>query len=140
MRGYKTNIEDDTTENEDFRRVLYTAPHSQLVLMSLLPSEEIGEEVHGRNDQFFRIEYGNGMAVLNGEEVPFKAGDCVVVPSGTKHNIINTSKVNKLKLYTIYSPAKHPDGLVIKKKHENKDGDMVRTRFYDRRPIGFSKP
>ncbi len=112
MKGYVANIEKLTMANTDFRRVLYTAPHSQLVLMSLMPSEEIGEETHGELDQFFRIESGVGKAVIDGVEYEISDGSAVVIPAGTKHNIINQSQVEPLRLYTIYSPADHKDGTV----------------------------
>ncbi|MEI6843185.1 MAG: cupin domain-containing protein [bacterium] len=115
MKGYVTNIEKDSLENENFRKVLYTAPNSQLVLMSLLPEEDIGEETH-HLDQFLRIEQGTGKTVLNGVEYPLEDGSAIVVPAGTKHNIINTSKTEKMKLYTVYSPANHLDGTIHKTK------------------------
>ncbi len=115
MKGYVTNIEKDSMDNDYFRKVLYTGPNSQLVLMSLLPGEEIGEEVH-HLDQFLRVEAGKGKAVLNGEEYYLEDGSAVVVPSGTKHNIINTSDSGTMKLYTIYSPANHKDGTIHKTK------------------------
>jgi len=118
MSGFVTNIEEKTLQNENFREVLYTAPHSQLVVMSLLPNEEIGEEVHETVDQFLRIETGEGKAVLDGEEHTLTDGSAVVVPAGIKHNIINTSSTEKLKLYTIYSPAEHRDGTIHKTKEE----------------------
>lgn len=112
MAGFVTNIEDVTVNNNNFRQVLFTAPHSQLVVMSLLPNEDIGSETHANVDQFFRIEEGQGKTVLGGEEHPLSAGDVVVVPAGTEHNIINTSATEKLKLYTVYSPANHKDGVI----------------------------
>ena len=118
MAGYVGNIEELTLANDFFRQVLFTAPHSQLVVMSLQPSEDIGVETHGNVDQFFRVEEGEGKVVLNGEETLFKTGDAIVVPAGTEHNVINTSAENKLKLYTIYSPANHPDGIIHKTKAE----------------------
>lgn len=118
MVGFHTNIEADTLANTNFRKVLYTGAHSQLVLMSLLPNEEIGMEVHGNVDQFFRFESGEGKAILNGEEIMFKAEEVLIVPAGTNHNIINTSSTEPLKLYTIYSPANHPDGTVHATKAE----------------------
>ena len=117
MTGYITNIEKDTLNNSDFRRVLYTAPHSQLVLMTLQPGEEIGEEVHEHVDQFFRIEEGMGKVILNGEETKIVDGSAVVVPAGTLHNVINIGDT-PLKLYTIYSPANHPDGTIHHTKAE----------------------
>jgi mannose-6-phosphate isomerase-like protein (cupin superfamily) len=118
MTGYHTDIEAETISNTNFRKVLFTAPHSQLVVMSLLPSEEIGMEVHQNVDQFFRFESGEGKAILDGEEILFKANDVVIIPAGTNHNIINTSATDPLKLYTIYSPANHPDGTVHATKAE----------------------
>ncbi len=112
MIGYHADIEELTLANDNFRRVLYTASHSQLVLMSLLPNEEIGMEVHENVDQFFRFEKGSGKVILNGEETVIGDGGAVIVPAGTNHNVINTSSTETLKLYTIYSPANHPDGTV----------------------------
>jgi len=109
--GYVTNIEKDALENENFRKVLYTAANSQLVLISLKPKEEIGAEVH-QLDQFIRVEKGSGKAVLSGEEHEIADGSAVVIPAGTEHNIINTSEAEKMKLYTIYSPPHHKDGVV----------------------------
>lgn len=118
MIGYITNIEDATLENDFFRKVIYTAPHSQLVLMSLQPKEEIGYEVHPNVDQFFRVEKGVGKVVLENEESEIRDGSAIIVPAGTGHNIINTSETEELKLYTIYSPANHPDGKVHQTKAE----------------------
>lgn len=117
-KGYRGDIEKLTLENEDFRHVLYTGEHSQLVLMSLLPNEEIGLEVHPDNDQFFRFEKGEGRVVINETWHEVKDGVAIIVPSGSKHNVINTSKTEKLKFYTIYSPAHHKDGIVRKTKKE----------------------
>ncbi len=111
MKGYVDNIEKSTLENTNFRKVLYTAKNSQLVLMSLKPMEEIGEEVHTL-DQFLRIEKGIGKAILDGMEHEISDGSAVIVPAGAKHNIINTSMDAELKLYTIYSPPEHRDGTV----------------------------
>lgn len=118
MKGYFSNIEEKTLQNEYFREVLYTAQHSQLVVMSLLPNEDIGLEVHEIVDQFIRIEEGEGKAVINGEEHQLTDGSAVVIPAGTKHNIINTSSEKKLKLYTVYSPAHHKDKTIHKTKEE----------------------
>mgnify|MGYP001597152626 CR=1 FL=1 len=118
MNGYFANIEEETLKNENFRKVLYTGKHSQLVVMSLLPGEDIGLEVNDKVDQFFRFEVGEGKAILNGEEIYFKSEDVLIVPAGTKHNLINTSQTDKLKLYTIYSPANHPDGTIHVTKAE----------------------
>ncbi|MBI2019384.1 cupin domain-containing protein [Candidatus Daviesbacteria bacterium] len=111
MNGYITDIEDTAKQNENFRQVLFTAPKSQLVVMSLKPGEDIGEEVH-EVDQFIRIEEGEGKVILNGEESPIPEDTAIVIPSGTRHNIINTSAKEKLKLYTIYSPAEHKDSTI----------------------------
>lgn len=118
MKGFKINIEKATTTNDNFRKVLYTAPHSQLVLMSLRPKEEIGKEVHPANDQFFRVEAGQGKCMIDNNEYELKAGDAIVIPAGAEHNIINTSKIAALKMYTIYSPAHHKDGIVRATKQE----------------------
>jgi mannose-6-phosphate isomerase-like protein (cupin superfamily) len=118
MTGYVLNIEKKTLENENFREVLYTAQHSQLVLMSLHPNEEIGMEIHQIVDQFIRVEQGEGKALLNGEEHELSDGIAIVVPAGTQHNIINTSSEKKLKLYTIYSPAHHKDKTIHKTKQD----------------------
>ena len=111
MKGYITNIEKLSLENEDFREVLYTAKNSQLVVMSLKPNEDIGEEVH-QLDQFIRCEAGTGKAILDDVEHEISDGFVVVVPAGTKHNIINTSSEKELKLYTLYSPPNHKDGTI----------------------------
>jgi mannose-6-phosphate isomerase-like protein (cupin superfamily) len=118
MKGYKTNIEKDTLENENFRKVLYTAKHCQLVLMSLKPQEEIGMEVHEDNDQFFRFEKGNGKVIIDGNEYEVTDGDAAIVPCGAEHNVINVSETESLKLYTIYSPAHHKDGVIRLTKAE----------------------
>lgn len=127
MKGYVQNIEKLALENTYFRKVLYTAPHSQLVVMSLDPNEDIGEETHTL-DQFLRVEKGQGKAVLNGIEYEIEDGSAIIVPAGTIHNIINTSSEEPMKLYTIYSPAEHRDGVIHMKKedaiadHEEFDG------------------
>jgi mannose-6-phosphate isomerase-like protein (cupin superfamily) len=102
MRGFSINIEEATLENENFRKVLYTSKHSQLVLMTLKPGEEIGMEVHEENDQFFRFESGQGKCIIDGNEHELSDGVAVVVPAGAQHNVINTSKTEELKLYTNY--------------------------------------
>ena len=109
--AYVTNIEKDTLENEKFRKVLYTAKNSQLVVMSLKPKEDIGVETH-QLDQFIRVEKGSGKAILNGIEHEISDGSAVVVPAGTEHNIINTSETEEMKLYTVYSPPNHQDGII----------------------------
>lgn len=118
MKGFTTNIEKASLENGNFRQVLYTSKHSQLVLMSLRPKEEIGMEVHPDNDQFFRIEKGQGKCIIDGNEYGLQDGSAIVVPSGAQHNVINTSDSEELKLYTIYSPAHHKDGIVRATKQE----------------------
>ena len=118
MKGYISNIEKGTLENDNFRQVLYTAKHSQLVLMSLKPKEEIGMEVHPDNDQFFRFEQGIGKVIIDGNEYEVKDGFAVIVPADAQHNVINTSGTEALKLYTIYSPAHHKDGIVRATKEE----------------------
>ena len=112
MKGFNANIEKETLENDNFRKVLYTARHSQLVLMSLKPGEEIGMEVHPDNDQFFRFEKGEGKCVIDGNEYALRDGSAIVVPAGAEHNIVNVSETEELKLYTIYSPAHHQDGVM----------------------------
>lgn len=116
MEGYIVAIEDETKKNTDFRRVLYTAKNSQLVLMSLNAGEEIGEEMH-QVDQFIRVEIGSGKSVLNGEEHELAQDSAIVIPAGTKHNVVNTGG-ETMKLYTIYSPPQHADGTIHKTKAE----------------------
>lgn len=118
MKGFNTNIEKDTLENENFRKVLYTGKHCQLVLMNLKPLEEIGMEVHEENDQFFRFEQGEGKCIIDGNEYALTDGSVIIVPAGAEHNIINMSETEDLKLYTIYSPAHHKDGIVRATKEE----------------------
>jgi len=118
MKGFNANIEKDTLENKNFHQVLYTGKHSQLVLMSLLPKEEIGMETHPDNDQFFRFEKGKGKCLIDGNEYALKDGSAIVVPAGAQHNIINVSATEELKLYTIYSPAHHQDRVVRTTKAE----------------------
>lgn len=118
MRGFKSAIENDAVTNTNFRKVLYTSENSQLVLMSLLPGEEIGLETHEGNDQFFRVEKGHGRCIIDGNEYGLSDGDAVVVPRGAKHNVINASDTDALKLYTIYSPPHHKDGIVRATKIE----------------------
>ena len=121
MKGFCSNIESDTNENNNFRKVVYTGKHSQLVLMSLAPNEEIGMEVHADNDQFFRFEKGQGKVIIDGNEYKVSDGFAVVVPAGAQHNVINVSSTENLKLYTIYSPAHHIDGIVRATKAEAED-------------------
>ena len=117
-KGFKQNIEQSTLENDNFRKVIYTGEHSQLVLMSLPPNGEIGMEVHADNDQFFRFEGGEGKVYINETTYDVSDGDAIVVPAGAKHNVVNTSSGEPLKFYTIYSPAHHQDGIVRATKRE----------------------
>lgn len=127
MFGYHSPIEELTKENVNFRQVLYTAPHSQLVLMCLKPNEDIGEEIHAESDQFFRVESGRGNVVINGKEFAIEDGSAVVVPAGAKHNVINSSASEPLKLYTIYSPPHHRDGVI----HATKEEALVDDEEFD---------
>ncbi len=111
MTGYVGNIETETISNSNFRKVLFTGPHCQLVVMSLKAGEDIGMEVHPNVDQFIRIEHGEGKAILNGEEHAVKDDFAVAIPAGTEHNIVNAG-AGEMKLYTVYSPANHPVGTV----------------------------
>jgi mannose-6-phosphate isomerase-like protein (cupin superfamily) len=128
LAGYYGHIEKDTLDNTFFRKVLFTAPHSQLVLMCLKPSEEIGMEVHEDNDQFFRFEKGQGKVIIDGEEFLVTDGDTIIVPAGEMHNVINTSEAEELKLYTIYSPAHHPDGTIHKTKEEAEAAEKAKEK------------
>ncbi|MBP9802461.1 cupin domain-containing protein [Patescibacteria group bacterium] len=123
MKGFYQNIESATLENTNFRKVLYSGKHSQLVLMSLKPLEEIGMETHSENDQFFRFEKGTGKCIIDGNEYELKDGVAVIVPAGAEHNIINTSETEDLKLYTIYSPAHHKDQIVRVTRQEAMDNE-----------------
>ncbi len=124
MKGFIQNIEELAVNNDEFRQVLYTAKYCQLVLMALKPGEEIGAEVHTL-DQFFRVEEGSGEAVLNGVQTAIRDGFAVIVPAGTKHNIINTGTV-PLKLYTLYSPPNHRDGVI---HHTRADAEADTEQF-----------
>jgi mannose-6-phosphate isomerase-like protein (cupin superfamily) len=124
MKGFVQDIEGLAVQNDEFRRVLYTAKHCQLVIMALKPKEEIGAEVH-KLDQFFRVEVGTGEAVLGGVRTTIRAGFAIVVPAGTKHNIINTGNV-PLKLYTLYAPPNHRDGVV---HHSRADAEADKEHF-----------
>jgi mannose-6-phosphate isomerase-like protein (cupin superfamily) len=125
-KGFHSNIEKDTLDNTYFRKVLYTAKHSQLVLMCLRPGEEIGMEAHEDGDQFFRFEEGEGVVHIDGHEYPVKDGSAVIIPSGAMHNVTNTGKTD-LKMYTIYSPPEHQDGTVHRAKAD------VREEHFDGR-------
>jgi len=128
MKGFKSNIEKDTLENKNFRKVLYTGKHLQLVLMTLKPGEDIGAEIHPENDQFFRFESGRGKCIIDGNEYHIKNGDVILVPAGAKHNVINADPKHELKMYTIYGPPNHKDGTIrttkedAEKKEEEFDG------------------
>ncbi|HSL45474.1 MAG TPA: cupin domain-containing protein [Anaerolineales bacterium] len=118
MTGYHTDIEKKSLENDYFREVLFTGPHSQLVVMALNPGEDIGQETHPDTDQFIRVEAGQGKAILDGQEYELADGSALVIPAGTEHNVINTSSTEPLKLYTVYTPPEHPDGTIHKTKAE----------------------
>lgn len=124
-KGYKDNLEKRTLENENFRAVQYTAAHCQLVLMALRPGEEIGSEVHEDGDQFFRFEQGQGNVVINETVYAVADGDSVIVPAGAVHNVINTSTTETLKLYTLYAPPHHRDGIVRSTRDEAIAGEAA---------------
>lgn len=127
MKGYNGNIEQLTRDNADFRRVLYTAKHCQLVVMSLQPGEEIGVETHTENDQFFRFETGNGEVRIDGHTYRVGDGSAIIVPAGAEHNVINTSSTEALKLYTLYTPPHHKDGIV----RATKEDALAREEDFD---------
>lgn len=118
MSGFSTNIEQDSLENSYFRKVIYTAPNLQVVLMTLQPGEEIGLETHEHGDQFFRVEAGDGEALIGGETHKLSDGISIVIPAGEEHNVINTSKSEPLRMYTIYTPPEHADGTIHQTKAE----------------------
>jgi mannose-6-phosphate isomerase-like protein (cupin superfamily) len=126
MKGYVTNIEEDTLGNRDFRRVLYTAKNTQLVLMNIRPNEDIGEEIHSL-DQFIRVEAGHGVAILDGKEHRVSDGFALVIPAGTKHNVVNDSATEDLKLYSLYSPPEHRDGTI----HHTKNDALEHEEHFD---------
>lgn len=134
MKGYVTNISGAVLENDNYRRVLYTDERMQLVLMCLAPKEDIGEELH-ELDQFIRIEEGEGLVVLDGEEYPLTDGSAMVIPAGTKHNISNVSESDSLRLYTLYAPPNHPAGLLQRTKpaREFRSDYPVTNHDYDPR-------
>lgn len=134
MKGYLDDIEKATTGNSDYRRVLYTGSNLQLVLMSLEPGEEIGEEVHHTHDQFLRIEQGSGEVWIDGVRSPIEAEDAILVPAGARHNVINTGDV-PLRLYTLYGPPEHRDGLVQRTKK-----DAEREEHFDGRTTEGEEP
>lgn len=122
MKGYVANIERETLKNRNFRKVLFTGEHHQLVVMSLGPGEDIGLETH-HVDQFFRVEQGHGVVQMGREKTRIRAESAFVVPAGTKHNVINTSKDEALKLYTVYSSPQHEDGVIHKTKAEAEEDE-----------------
>jgi mannose-6-phosphate isomerase-like protein (cupin superfamily) len=121
--GFHVSLEDETVNNKDYRRVIYTSTHCQLVLMSLKPGEEIGEETHGSNDQFIRFDAGEGEVIINGKKYSVKNGDAVIIPAGCKHNVINSGEEN-LQLYTVYSPAHHKKGTIHKTKADQTEEEF----------------
>lgn len=127
MKGFYGKIETDTVENTYFRKVLYTGKNCQLVLMSLKPEEEIGMEIHAENDQFFRFEAGEGKVVIDDNEYTVSDGDAIIVPAGAQHNIMNVSTTEDLKLYTIYAPPHHADGIA----HETKEYADANERDFE---------
>lgn len=127
MKGFHDNIEEATIQNNMFRKVLYTSKHTQLVLMSLKPGEDIGLETHTENDQFFRFEAGEGTVVIDGNEYAVKDGSAIIVPAGAEHNVVNTSQSESLKMYTIYSPAHHKDGIA----HDTKEYAIENEQDFD---------
>jgi mannose-6-phosphate isomerase-like protein (cupin superfamily) len=124
MKGFKSNIEKDALKNTNFRKVLYTSKHLQVVLMSLKPGEEIGAEIHKTIDQFFRFESGKGKCIIDGNEYNVENGDAIVVPAGSKHNVINTDTGKELKMYTIYTPPNHQDGIINRTKKDSEMNDV----------------
>ncbi len=117
-KGYHAPIESDTLANDNFRKVVYTGQHMQLVLMTLEPGQDIGLEIHEDGDQFFRFESGTGKVIINETEYAVEDGDVIIVPAGAQHNVINTSSTEMLKLYTIYSPSHHLEGITRVTKHD----------------------
>ena len=123
MKGFNSNIEKDALKNENFRKVLYTSKNLQLVLMSLKPGEEIGSEIHVNSDQFFRFESGKGKCIINENEYNVESGDVIIVPVGSKHNVINTDATKELKMYTIYALPQHKDGIIRATKKDAQDNE-----------------
>lgn len=124
MNGFHINIEQETLRNTMYRKVLYTAKSSQLVLMCVPPNEELGLETHNENDQFFRFEQGTGLCIINGYEHLVKDGIAIIVPKGAEHNIKNTSHTEDLKFYTIYSPPHHKDGTMHATKADEREEEF----------------
>lgn len=116
MTGFIGNIEQSTLSNDNFRKVLYTAEHLQLVLMTLQPGENIGAEVHGATDQFIRVESGHGQLILNGQHSAIKDGSAFIIPAGSAHDVVNTSLSEPLRLYSLYAPPEHPEGAIVRRK------------------------
>ena len=131
MRGYNANIEQLTLENGNFRKVLYTLKGMQLVLMSLKPGEEIGAEVHPENDQFFRFESGKWKVLIDESVYEVEDGSVIIVPKGSNHNVINTSDTEELKMYTIYTPAHHKDGVIHATKAVAEEAEHAGTDEFD---------
>ena len=127
MKGFKSNIEKDALKNINFRKVLYTSKHLQVVLMSLKPGEEIGAEVHKNVDQFFRFEGGSGKCIIDGKEYKVENGDAIVVPAGSEHNVINTDIAEGLKMISVYAPPRHKDGIINDTK---KDAEINDVEYY----------
>lgn len=130
MKGYKGNIEELVAKNMNFREVIYTAKHTQLVIMSLNPREEIGAEVHKDSDQFFRFESGEGKVIIDDNEYDINGGDIVIVPAGATHNVINVSSNTQLKFYTLYSPPHHRDKVIHKTKQEAENDSEYFEAFF----------
>jgi hypothetical protein len=131
MKGYNANIEQLTLENNNFRKVLYTTNGLQLVLMTLKPGEEIGAEIHPENDQFFRFESGKGKVMIDENFYEVEDGSVVVIPKGANHNVINTSDTEALKMYTIYTPAHHKDGVIHETKAIAEQAEVDGTDEFD---------
>ena len=131
MKGYNANIEQLTLENSNFRKVLYTLNGLQLVLMALKPEEEIGAEVHHENDQFFRFESGKGKVMIDESVYEVEDGSVIIVPKGSNHNVINTSDTEELKMYTIYTPAHHKDGVIHATKAIAEEAEHAGTDEFD---------
>ena len=126
MQGFNINLEQETLDNSNFRKVLFTGEHSQLVVMSIAPKDDIGMEVHANIDQFIRVEAGVGKAIIDADEFDLEDGSAVIVPAGADHNVINTSETEALKLYTVYSPAEHAPGTV----HETKEDALADSHHH----------
>lgn len=138
MKVFKSNIEKDTLKNNNFREIMFTGKYLQLVLMSLKVGEDIGDEIHKDNDQFFRFEEGTGKCIIDGTKYEVKGGDSVIVPAGAKHNVINIDSKKALKMYSIYALPHHKDGIIRKTKQDTEakehkevfDGKTIRLTFF----------